>query len=196
MNDFYIKIIDGQPSGHPIAGSNLRHALNIDTDNLPSDFLPFERVPAPTAPFESFKKVLSEPTYQIIDGIVKDVWLIVDMTDEEKSLLINAEILNKNDKLRRSKELSEFKILNVPTEDVATWQQYLDELNTLEMPTDSNPYDFIIPPHPRKNPQGQWMTRSEIEAGIAARDQLFVTCLRDGLDVRVAFASAGLQVYF
>jgi hypothetical protein len=87
MTDLYIQIRDGQPHKHPIIGSNFRQAFpNIDTWNLPPEFARFERIPAPKiGPFEE----LEGPVYEWDNGIVKDVWTIIPMTDEAKAAKIS-----------------------------------------------------------------------------------------------------------
>ena len=86
MMDLYIQIRDGQPHEHPIMGDNFRQAFPaIDTGNLPPEFANFERIPAPKpGPFD----VLEGPVYEWDNGIVKDVWTIRPMTDEEKAAKI------------------------------------------------------------------------------------------------------------
>jgi hypothetical protein len=86
MIDLYIQIRDGQPYEHPIMGGNFREAFPaIDTGNLPPEFARFERIPAPEiGPFD----VLEGPVYEWDNGIVKDVWTIRPMTDEEKAAKI------------------------------------------------------------------------------------------------------------
>ena len=83
MMDLYIQIRDGQPHEHPIMGGNFREAFPaIDTGNLPPEFANFERIPAPEiGPFDA----LEGPVYEWDNGIVKDVWTIRPMTDEEKA---------------------------------------------------------------------------------------------------------------
>lgn len=82
--ELFIRIKDGQPFEHPIFGDNFRQAFpDVDINNLPPEFAKFERVERPTI---GLYEVLEseQPTYQLIDGIYKDVWLIRQMTVEEK----------------------------------------------------------------------------------------------------------------
>ena len=80
--ELYIRLENGQPADHPILGDNFRQAFpDIDTSNLPSYFAVFERVePAPQK-----YEVTVGVTYQLVDGIVKDVWEYRSMTDEERA---------------------------------------------------------------------------------------------------------------
>ena len=85
--ELYIRIVDGQPFEHPIFGENFREAFpEIDTNNLPSEFARFERVPMPSLVYATLNN--PNPTYQWVDGIVKDVWDITEMTQEEKEAKI------------------------------------------------------------------------------------------------------------
>ena len=185
MNDLYIRIENNQPVGNPILGANLREALGVDTNNLPPEFLPFERVSAPPMDFETFKKPSDQPTYQIIDGVAKDVWTMVDMDIELKNSLIQSEYTNKNGSLRRLKELAELKIGTVSSEDVSVWQDYLTELNAIDVSSYSNPYLLDLPHFPRKNADGEWMTRSEITALLAAELEML---LNDSLNITMTSA--------
>lgn len=75
--ELFIRIVDGQPFEHPILGDNFRQAFpNVDVDNLPPEFARFERVPCPN-PDEGYYLVAATCTYQWVDGVVKDVWEIV-----------------------------------------------------------------------------------------------------------------------
>jgi hypothetical protein len=83
--ELFIRIKDGQPFRNPIMGDNFRQAFpDIDTNNLPSEFAKFERVEMPVIGAYQIL-VLPDPTYELVDGIYKDVWHIREMTAEEKS---------------------------------------------------------------------------------------------------------------
>lgn len=81
----YIRIKDGQPFEHPIFADNFCQAFpDVDINNLPSEFAKFERVETPTLGI--YEVLASEtPTYELVDGVYKDVWHKRDMTDEEKT---------------------------------------------------------------------------------------------------------------
>jgi len=80
--DFFIQIRNGQPYEHPIFGDNFRQAFpEIDVNNLPEHFAHFERIPKP--PIDTYE-VAEGPTYEWSNGVVKDVWTIRPMTEEEK----------------------------------------------------------------------------------------------------------------
>lgn len=81
----FIKIKDGKPFEHPISEDNFRLAFpNIDVNNLPPEFAAFERVERPIlGPYELF--TLETSTYELVDGVYKDVWYKRNMTPEEKA---------------------------------------------------------------------------------------------------------------
>lgn len=82
--ELFIRIVDGKPFEHPIFGDNFRQAFpDIDTNNLPPQFARFERVPKPSLVYATLNN--PEPTYQWIDGVVKDVWDITQMSEEQKA---------------------------------------------------------------------------------------------------------------
>ena len=80
--ELYIQIRNGQPFEHPIFGDNFRQAFpDIDVDNLPPEFAKFERVPQNVMP-DVFE--VAEVRYEWFNDIVKDVWSIRSMTEQEK----------------------------------------------------------------------------------------------------------------
>jgi hypothetical protein len=82
--ELFICIKDGQPFEHPIFGNNFRQAFpHIDVNNLPPEFANFERVLKPELVYDVLNS--PDPTYQWVNGIVKDVWDIRPMTVEEKT---------------------------------------------------------------------------------------------------------------
>ena len=82
--ELFIRIKDGQPFEHPILGDNFRQAFpHIDVNNLPSEFSRFERVPMPSLVYATLNN--PEPTYQQVNGIVKDVWDVTPMTAEQRA---------------------------------------------------------------------------------------------------------------
>lgn len=80
--ELYIQIRDGEPYEHPIFADNFRAAFpDVDTENLPGAFAKFIRVDAPVpGTYEVYVGV----TYQWVDGVVKDVHSVRQMTDEER----------------------------------------------------------------------------------------------------------------
>jgi len=108
--ELYIRIVDGQPFEHPIFGDNFRQAFpDVDTNNLPPEFARFERIDAPEC--GEYEKPIV--TYGWVDGIVKDIWTIVEMTAEEKAEVdrVKAEILA--ERVRIMNELSNLGVTRV-----------------------------------------------------------------------------------
>jgi len=81
--NLYIRIKDGNPVDHPIMEDNFVQAFpDIDVNNLPSEFVKFERIERPFAkPYTVYVGV----TYQWVDGVVKDVHQFRPMTEEERA---------------------------------------------------------------------------------------------------------------
>lgn len=81
--DFFIRIKNGLPFEHPIFGDNFRQAFpDVDVNNLPPEFARFERIPRPTlGPYEVFTS--DDPTYELSNGVCKDVWHTRAMRAEE-----------------------------------------------------------------------------------------------------------------
>jgi hypothetical protein len=83
----FIQIRNGQPYEHPIMETNFVEAFpDIDINNLPQEFASFERIKQPVA---AQYEVIAGVTYEWDNGIVKDVWHIRQMTDEEKAAYDN-----------------------------------------------------------------------------------------------------------
>lgn len=77
----FIRIKNGQPFEHPIMEDNFKQAFpHIDVDNLPAEFMNYVYEPY-TAPISILKKLVY--TYEIVDGVVKPKWEVVDKTEEE-----------------------------------------------------------------------------------------------------------------
>ena len=84
--ELYIQIKDGQPFEHPIVNDNFCQAFpEIDVNNLPENFARFERIECPNNAGVYEIDVVS---YQWVNGIVKDVWTVRPMTQEEKDAKI------------------------------------------------------------------------------------------------------------
>tara|TARA_X000001382_G_scaffold103711_1_gene78650 strand:+ start:968 stop:1420 length:453 start_codon:yes stop_codon:yes gene_type:complete len=84
--DLFIKVNENNvPQNHPCLKNNLKQAFpSLDWDSsVPNGWMKFERIPCPVVGVYQ-KYDTPEITYEIIDGIVKDVWHIVDMTEDEK----------------------------------------------------------------------------------------------------------------
>jgi len=84
MERLFIKLQDGQPIKHPIVASNMVSAYpRVSLDVLPtSEWAEFISVPQPK--LGVYETVSC--TYDWDEDVVKHVWTIHPMTDEEKSL--------------------------------------------------------------------------------------------------------------
>lgn len=152
--ELYIQIKDGKPHEHPILGNNFREAFpDVDTENLPADrFAKFIRVQPPEA--GAYEVV--ELTYDWVDGVVKDIWAIRPMTEEEKAAKFEQMSLeayaHRDQLIERCNEM----IIQV-TEPYGNqaWRETLAELIVWKLET----LDPITPPLPRlpfRNPKGDW----------------------------------------
>jgi hypothetical protein len=84
--ELYIRIKDGLPFEHPIAGDNFRQAFpGVDTNNLPPEFARFVRVAPPAA---GLFEVYIDCVYELVDGVYTDVHNVRPMTVEEKAARI------------------------------------------------------------------------------------------------------------
>ena len=91
--DLYIRLDENNnPIDHPIFADNIKQVWpDFDFENLPPGWAKFIRTRAyPTdVHFHDEFKAISEPTYKWVDGVVKEVFEIRDMTDEEKENFLN-----------------------------------------------------------------------------------------------------------
>jgi hypothetical protein len=81
--ELFIRIIDGKPFEHPIMGENFCQAFpDVNTENLPPEFARFERIEKPMIGVYEFYEGV---TYELFDGVWKDVHHLRPMTAEEKA---------------------------------------------------------------------------------------------------------------
>lgn len=84
----FIRIKNGHPFEHPILEDNFQKAFpELDPDNLPNYFARFERV---AAPVPGTYEVVEGPVYGWIDGVVRDIWTVRQMSAQEKQTKIDA----------------------------------------------------------------------------------------------------------
>jgi hypothetical protein len=127
--ELYIQIRDGQPFEHPIFGDNFRQAFpHIDVNNLPSEFARFERIDCPRL---ATMFQVDEVTYQWVDGVVKDVWAVREMTDDEHADKLQQLTDSANASVESLKSMAQTKADNATADDVKqVWLGYLAQLNT------------------------------------------------------------------
>lgn len=152
--ELFIQIRDGNPHEHPIFEDNFRQAFpDIDTNNLPPEFARFERIPQP---IPDTYEVVEGPTYQWVDGIVKDVWVVRPMTDAER--VVKNEQLTQGAYNMRDffKTLAQQKIDEAKTDTMRqAWTNYLAQLDAYVVTDPANPQ---VPMLPRVNADGTVLT--------------------------------------
>lgn len=128
MMDLFIQIRDGQPYQHPIFGDNFREAFpHVDVNNLPPEFARFERIECPN---NATTFQVDEVSYQWIDGIVKDVWTVRDMNQQERDEKIQQITDRLYRKVQDSKVFTQLEIDKAATEQIKQlWVEYLAALN-------------------------------------------------------------------
>ena len=142
--ELFIKILNGQPFEHPILGDNFRQAFpHIDVNNLPPDFAKFIRVDEPIV---GVYQIADGPTYEWDNNVVKDVWTIREMTEEEKenkNIILTTTILERIETL---KDISRSIINNDEnTLLVEEFTKYLNLLDHYKVLDPSNPQIPILP---------------------------------------------------
>ena len=136
--DLFIQIVNGQPFGHPILGDNFRLAFpNIDTNNLPPEFARFVRLPAPNI---NQLQVLEGSTYQWVDGVVQDVWIVREMNEAERAEKIQLLTNFANEMHQGTIVMVQNSIANEtnPTA-LQAWNSWLDALNAWTLTDPVNP---------------------------------------------------------
>lgn len=89
----YIRVVDGAPYLHPVVEENLLQIHpEIDVNNLPADWAPFQRVQRPSYVAADFVVVAEESTYILEGAVVKDYWAVRAMTPEERQVVIDREL--------------------------------------------------------------------------------------------------------
>ena len=152
--NLFIKLENGQPFEHPITEENFVLAFpDIDLTNLPEWVVPFERVAKPEI---GIFEVDEGATYEFVNGVVKDVWHIRAMTDEEKA--VKTENI-RNDRLASIEALKAFALENANTASTdeirLAWQAYFDALNAFVL---TDLFDYQLPIGPRISASGELLS--------------------------------------
>jgi hypothetical protein len=146
-----IRIVNGQPSEHPITVDNFIQAFpDIDLNQpLPDGFAWFERKLRPEK--QEHEVFIDEHSRYEFDGNVwTDVWRVRDKTEEE----IRAEVKYGYDTMRlRAAEFMES--LSDDPDGVAAWAAFSILLDEREAAT---PLKVRLPPPPYKNEEGVWVS--------------------------------------
>jgi len=149
--ELYIQIKHGQPFEHPIFGDNFRDAFpHIDVNNLPPNFARFERVECPNNASTFEVDVVS---YQWVNGVVKDVWAVRQMTEEEKTQKLQEITKNVMARYEGIKTIAQLKLDAAPTEaEKQAWENYLVQLSAWVLVDPENPR---LPSPPNITQDGQ-----------------------------------------
>lgn len=136
--ELFIQIRDGQPFEHPIFGDNFRQAFPlIDVNNLPPDFARFERIECPNSA-TTFQ--VNEVTYQWVDGVVKDVWSVREMNDEERAEKLQQLSDSANASVEYMKRMAQSNADNASGEEAKqAWIDYITQLNAWVLADPVNP---------------------------------------------------------
>jgi len=156
--DFFIEMRDGAPYGHPILDSNFREVYpDIDTQNLPSNFARFVRT-APPSNVGMFE--VEESTYQIIDGVVTDVWTIRPLEGEQYAMRVDMLRRSLEDYIENQKAIAQGKIVEATDPAVkAAWEDYLAIVSAMVI-TDPVVQQHQMPMMPRVTEDGLVYTTS------------------------------------
>lgn len=155
--DLFIQIRNGQPYEHPILGDNFRQVFpDLDADNLPPEFAKFERVENPrnAGPYE-----VDEVSYQWVNGVVKDVWTVRQMTQEERDAKFQW-LLDQAINVLEYKKQQIKNLLETPLSEKSR-KAWSDHLAQLEAITISDPLQFRLPPPLRLNENGDPLTTTD-----------------------------------
>lgn len=140
--NLFIELRDGAPYGHPIMEDNFKEVYpDIDTQNLPSNFAKFVRVPPPSnvGIFE-----VEESTYQIVDGVVTDVWTIRPLEGEQYVTRLNMFRESIARLVEEEKRIAQEKIDGATDPAVkAAWVDYLAQLNSWVLTTISENFNEL-----------------------------------------------------
>lgn len=149
--ELFIRIKNGQPFEHPIFGDNFRQAFpDVDVNNLPPEFARFERIQCPQLA-TTFQ--VDEVSYQWVGNIVKDVWTVREMTNEEKAQKVQDLSVSAVGTVNYMKEVAQNNADTAPTELAKqAWLDYVDVLNKWRL---VDPVHPNIPAPPVINPAGE-----------------------------------------
>lgn len=159
--NLFIRLKNGQPFEHPIFEDNFKEVWpDVDLSNLPEWVARFERVAAPTV---GMFEVNDGVTYEWVDGIVKDVWHVRAMTDDEKQEKLQSmsdAILVSVDWLKQE---AATKLQEATTDEIrSVWQTYLDAITAWKL---VDPLTDTVPVMPRISADGNLLSTSS--AGTA-----------------------------
>lgn len=86
--DLYILLDEnGAITGHPILAANMVQC-GFDLDNLPPNFVPFDRLPVGNEPVGPYEVLVEEYVWNDDQTRIRDNWGVRPMTAEEKAAKI------------------------------------------------------------------------------------------------------------
>jgi hypothetical protein len=141
----FIQIRDGQPFEHPILADNFFQVFpHVDENNLPEGFAKFEKLDPPVIDvFEVFDHSFYEMQS---DGVVREIWAVRSMTDEEKAAKIQDQVAQVEGLLAFCKNKATEDLAKATGNGAVVLQEYIDTLNAF---TYSDPFLANVPPIPR-----------------------------------------------
>lgn len=155
----FIKIVNGQPFGHPITKENFVQVYpNIDVDNLPSNFANFERTDFDDDTFPVSVYEMPYSKYEWVGNVVKDVWYTKPMNEEQ--IITKNETIVKSKEYNKTRRLIKWNFVLAELTDEASKQvvqNYIDIL-TAYVIADAPLAD--LPKAPLKNDDGTYTPRS------------------------------------
>jgi hypothetical protein len=126
----------------------------VDVDNLPPEFARFERIEKPNV--ATTFEVVEGPVYTWVDGMVKDVWAVRPMTDEERAQKTQDLTQSANAAIEYMKGIAQQNADSAPSDEAK--QAWLDYLTTLSTWTLVDPVNPDIPMPPRIGADGKVLT--------------------------------------
>jgi hypothetical protein len=150
----FIQTRGGQPFEHPILADNFFQVFpDADENNLPKGFAKFEKLEPPA--IDTFE-VIDGSFYEMqSDGVVREIWAVRSMTEEERTNRIQAEAARIDGMVTFFKQAAEKEISQATGEALQTWQEYLTQLNAY---TYTDPFTAAAPPLPRVGANGRFLT--------------------------------------
>lgn len=130
-----IQMRDGVPYEHPIMLENMYAVFpEFDENNLPEGFAYFERIPFDGSIEVPFDKAPMSRYVVGDDGVVRDVWELRPLTDEEYQIKL-AQRISDNISVRSSKIEEATIIMNTMVDNSSKklFNDYIDKLNLLDL---------------------------------------------------------------
>jgi len=152
----FIQLRNGQPFEHPIMADNFYQAFpDLDENNLPPEFAKFEKPELPT--IDIFEIVDGSSYVMQANGVVREVWNVRPMTDNEKAERIQDAVSQIETAIAFHKQFAAIELAKATGEAATSWQEYIDTLNAF---TYTDPFTASVPQLPRFASNGQYLTNN------------------------------------